>query len=459
MNATIATLARQLETIVGAENAIAAPQTCAAYTVDGAVPATVVKPASAEEVSEIVRFAGAEKLALIPCGTRSKLHTGMAPSRYDIAVDMTRLDKIAHYDPGDLTLSVDAGIPLAALAAVLAEKKQFLPLAAPYYEQSTVGGTIASGASSLLRPGYGTARDFLIGAEFITGSGALNKSGGRVVKNVTGYDLHKLMIGSLGTLAVITRLNFRTFPLPPVRRGFLAAFEGEQQVFALQRKLRSSPLTPALLEVISPEAAQVLFGAGSPIASLLTGENSWHLWTGFEGTPEVCERYARELPKLAHDCGAHDGLLLREPQHAAMSARLREAIPLLMKSSPQSVLLRFHGLPAELATLVAALRSFAASAWIPNAQVVHGHSEVLLALLPTGREEAIPKQVKYFADSIDSLRGKLNFHASVWRCPSEWKRELAIGEPRGGELALMRRAKRAFDPGNLFAPGRFWGGI
>ena len=459
MKATIATLAKQLEEIVGAENALGSPDVCASYAIDGVAPTAVAKPANAQETAEIVRFAAADKLALISCGARTKLHTGMPPSRFDIALDMTRLDKVAHYDPDDLTLSADAGMPLAKLAALLAEKKQFLPLATPYFEQSTLGGTIASGASSLLRPGYGTARDFLIGAEFITGGGALNKSGGRVVKNVTGYDLHKLLIGSLGTLAVITRLNFRTFPLPPARRGFLAAFDNEQQVFALQQKLRSSPLAPSLLEIISPEATKILFSAGSPIASLLTGENSWHLWAGFEGTQEVCDRYARELPKLAHDCGAHDNLLLREPQHAAMSARLREAIPLLVKTSPHAVVLRFHGLPAELATLVAALRSFAASSWIPSAQIVHGHSEVLLALLPTGQEEALSKQVHYFSNSIESLRGKLDFRASVWHCPSEWKHELTIGQPRSGELAMMRRVKQAFDPENIFAPGRFLGGI
>src|SRR5262249_49625549 len=156
------------------------------------------------------------------CGARSAVDIGMPPAAYDIAVDLTRLTGIASYDPGDLTISVNAGMPLASLGRELAAKNQFLPLAVPFFEKATIGGAIACGLDSPLRLGYGAPRDFLIGAEFVDGTGAQAKSGGRVVKNVTGYDFHKLLNGSLGTLAVVTRLNFRTYPLPVARRGFLA---------------------------------------------------------------------------------------------------------------------------------------------------------------------------------------------------------------------------------------------
>src|SRR5439155_5999767 len=130
------------------------------------------------------------------------------------------------------------------LAAPLYKQKQFLPLPVPFYFESTIGGIIASGVDSALRHSYGTARDFLIGAEFIDGTGHLCKSGGRVVKNVTGYDLHKLLIGSLGTLAVITRLNFRTFPAPVSSRGFVASFASAENALALRRSIVESPLNP-----------------------------------------------------------------------------------------------------------------------------------------------------------------------------------------------------------------------
>ena len=183
-------------------------------TQSNGIPAVVAKPVTAEEAAAVVRYATTEKLSVIPTGCRTKLQIGASPSRYDIALDMSGLQEIAHYDPADLTISVGAGMRLAALNATLLEHNQFLPLLVPYYSSATIGGAIASGLDSPLRQLYGTARDFLLGAEFIDGTGALVKSGGRVVKNVTGYDLHKTLVGSLGNLAAITRLNFRTFPAP-----------------------------------------------------------------------------------------------------------------------------------------------------------------------------------------------------------------------------------------------------
>ena len=113
---------------------------------------------------------------------------GLAPERYDLAIDMTRLDRVVAYDPGDLTLGVEAGCGLAKLQSALAEHRQFLPLAVPCFGQTTVGGTIATGVDSPLRQLFGTARDYILGMEFVTGEGVAAKSGGRVVKNVTGYD-------------------------------------------------------------------------------------------------------------------------------------------------------------------------------------------------------------------------------------------------------------------------------
>ncbi len=123
---------------------------------------------------------------------------GAAPRQYDLALDLTRLDRVIAYDPGDMTLSVEPGIPLRRIESALAEHRQFLPLVVPFMDRATVGGTIASGVDSPLRQFYGTARDYVLGIEFVTGDGASAKSGGRVVKNVSGYDLHKLMIGALG---------------------------------------------------------------------------------------------------------------------------------------------------------------------------------------------------------------------------------------------------------------------
>src|SRR5215831_9306212 len=280
MASAISNFAPRLESAIGASHVSADPSVCSAYAVDGMTPSAVAKPASAEEVAEIVRFAALEKLSLIPCGHRTKLRIGMPPSRYDVALDMTGLQQIAHYDPGDLTVSVDAGTNFNDLAAPLRRQKQFLPLSVPSYFESTIGGIIASGVDSSLRHAYGTARDFLIGAKFVDGTGRMCKSGGRVVKNVTGYDLHKLLIGSLGTLAVITRLNFRTFPAAPASRGFVFSFRTHEDGLAFSNLVERSTVRAASVDLVSPQLMQVFSEAqtNSPVGSFQGkfSVGSWH---------------------------------------------------------------------------------------------------------------------------------------------------------------------------------------
>src|SRR5690348_11812040 len=248
----------RLADIVGASNAIWDPRQLEAYEVDGKRPTAAARPGTASEVAELVKLAVAENLAVIPCGARTKLGIGMPPSRYDLAVDMSRLDHVISYDPGDLTLSVESGITVAKLAAALAEHNQFLPLEVPFYDRATIGGTLSSGVDSPLRQLYGTPRDFVLGMEFVTGEGALAKSGGRVVKNVTGYDLHKLMLGAIGSLGVITRINFKTFPLPSATATFIASFSSMQAAAGFNSLIHKSPLRCQAIEILSPSAVTLL---------------------------------------------------------------------------------------------------------------------------------------------------------------------------------------------------------
>ena len=245
--------------------------------------------------------------------------------------------------------------------ATLFEHHQFLPLLVPWYSRSTIGGTIASGIDSPLRQFYGTARDFVIGAEFVTGSGALTKSGGRVVKNVTGYDLHKLLIGSLGTLAVITRLNFRTFPAPLAgSRGFVASFPNAEGALALRRTIAQSPLTPLTFDIVSSCLAQI-FSEKTPTTSetaVFSGDDreanhyslppidnwfhprEWQLCAAFAGAPEVLDRYTRDLTRFARESRATSTVILDDTMRPSMWGRLRETLSMLLESSPATTILQ-----------------------------------------------------------------------------------------------------------------------
>ncbi len=458
-SALTSSIASRFENIVGSAFVRTEADAVADYRVDGSLPAAAVLPENAEQAAEIVKIAVREKFALIPCGARTSLGVGMPPSRYDVALDMTRLQGVAHYDPGDLTISVDAGMRLVELARILAEKKQFLPLAVPFFEKATIAGVIASGLDSPLRHFYGTARDFLIGAEFVDGTGALAKSGGRVVKNVTGYDFHKLLNGSLGSLAVITRLNFRTFPVQSSRRGFLASFADEIHALTFVKELAASPLTPTLVEAIAPEFAKLFLEEKSPVASLRLDVQAWTVCVGFEGSSEVCERYARDLGRLARMASTQDATSVHDSQFLSLLEILREAPVSMSRAASRSIVFRFATLPGRLADLLRALRSFANSSWIPSIVLIRSGSIIYFALLPRQGDEAATKQIAYFWKSVDSLQGQLEFNASVLFCPTEWKSEFDC-KAQGTESAdLQRRVKKAFDPNGTFASGRFPGGI
>jgi len=460
MTAT-ANLATRLEAILGAHRVVAAEAELREYAIDDMVPGAIVRPASAQEAAEVVRFAIAEKLAIVATGSRSKLDLGMPPARYDLALDMTALHDIAHFDPGDLTLSVDAGMPLRQLAGVLAEKGQFLPLAVPCYETSTVAGALASGIDSTLRQQYGTARDFLIGAEFVDGKGAPCKSGGRVVKNVTGYDLHKLLVGSLGTLAVITRLNFRTYTLPQAHGGCLACFSNLQGAAAFRDAIEKSGLPLANLETLSPEmvalTAAALHKTNEEFAGRLDPDK-WCVYASFEGSEAVVPRITRDLQKLANEFAVAGSEILNSSSDAHLGGVLREAFDWLRWVSPGAALFRIvlpQCKPADLAGLLC----IGQESSLRNALLVRAAAIIYFVLLAETEDDTALHALENAATRVFSLACASQGHATLLHAPATLKSLVNVWGPKRADLGMMQRVKRSFDPQNIFAPGRFVGGI
>jgi glycolate oxidase FAD binding subunit len=461
MNTASVNVAARLESVAGADRVNGSPEICGKYAVDAMVPSAVVKPVSAEEVAEIVRFAKSESLALIPCGNRTKLGFGMPPVRYDFALDVTGLNKIAYYDPADLTLSVDAGIGLAHLAETLGKKNQFVPLAVPFFADCTAGGTIASGMGSALRYSYGSARDFLLGAEFVNGTGALTKSGGRVVKNVTGYDLHKLLIGSLGTLAVLTRLNFRTFPIPQGYGQLVATFSSVEAVVGFQAAIAKSPLTPSSFQILASEAAQRAAEfreeCNAPLPLWFVSKH-WHIYVGFEGAEPVLRRYSSDLVQYAEQSGAASYHLLDKSRSELLGSALRELPELLSQSSPAATIFKIDMLPAFPAD-IQRLREPADRLSIPCALFASLPGPLYFALEPKARDDGSIAALAQIAGGVLEYASSHNGQAAILFCPPELKRVVNAWGPARKDAELMRRVKTAFDPQNIFAPGRFVSGI
>ncbi len=454
-----------LPDVVGAEHVSSDPAELSAYAVDEKLPAVVARPSSTEEVVEIVKHAAAAKLALIASGARTKLNIGSPPLRYDIALDMTRLDRIIAYDPGDLTLSVEAGVPLRKVAEALAEHRQFLPLAVPYFARATVGGTIASGVDTPLRQFYGTARDYVLGMEFVVGEGVQSKSGGNVVKNVTGYDLHKLMIGALGTLGIITRANFKTFPMPVSSRGFVATFENLDRAIDMRNRVAQSPLTPTTFDLLSPGAADLFGGPAaerltkSPMPPNVVSPSRWSLTIGYSGKEAVLARYEAELRRMAAESAADNVTVLGDRILAAAFAHKREFIPIALESSPATTIVKIGVLPARLKDALTAAIKAADANQLSWAAMARSLGVIFFVLLPADRSHASHRQVVAATNQILAAGANLGANTTIPWCPSGWKSALKIWGPERSDLAQMQKVKRVFDPLGIFSPGRFIGGI
>lgn len=469
---TDSVLAR-FESIVDAAVRITEPEKLRDYAIGGASPVIALQPGSAEEIVEIVKFAGAKNLAIVPCGARTKLDMGLPPRKYDIALDLTRMDRIVAYDPGDLTLSVEPGILLRNLHQELGKHSQALPIGAPFMTRATVGGTIASGVDNPMRQFYGTVRDFILGVEFVTGDGVLGKSGGRVVKNVTGYDLHKPMIGSLGTLAILTKINFRTFPAPQSIRGFAAFFPNAQEAAACRDAVASSPLRPLLFEILSPSAAKLIVSStsatfpGAPnVPPGILSTDSWIVLTCFTGGEPVLGRCEADLRRIAEDCGTTafarigaNGAVPELVQAGAIFWRLREFVPIALEASPACTIAKISVPPEQIDHALAAVRHAAEDHSLPWAAMARGVGVIYVALLPATRDEHARKCVEEATNRIHADSERLGGHATIPWCPAEWKQSLNIWGPQHGDLPLMKKLKSVFDPRGILAPGRFVGGI
>ena len=461
------TVSARLPDIVGATHVIGEPAQLAYYEIDGKTPGAAVRPGSREEVAEVVKFAAAENLAVIASGARTKLGIGLPPARYDIAIDMARLDRVIAYDPADLTLAVEAGHSLSKVIGLLGDHRQFLPLFVPYFNRATIGGTIASGVDSPLRQYYGTARDYVLGVEYVTHEGVLAKSGGRVVKNVSGYDLHKLMIGSLGTLGVIVSVNFKTFPSPVETRGFVAMFDSAEKAVEMRHRAAKSPLTPLTMELLSPRvadlfaseaAARICSGAMPPDA---LSPKHWAFTSGYGGNGKVLARYETDFRKMAEEAGAVRAAVLDANTRPPAFSRKREFIPIALSASfsPATTIAKISVQPGNLIEVLKAAQETAESYSLDWAALVRGVGVIYLALLPGDKDEQWRARVMNTTNEIFAACERVGGNAMIPWARSGWKNTLKLWGPERGDFAQMQKLKKVFDPRGIFAPGRFVGGL
>ncbi len=305
-----------------------------AYAIDGVAPRALVQTASPEDVHVVLAQAHAAGAAVVPWGGGQHIAAANMPARYDIALSLAAMGRIVAHEPADMTVTVEPGVRLADLQERLGLHGQFLPVDPACEYAGTVGGVLAANANGPLRHAFGTARDWLIGLRVVHADGSSSKSGGRVVKNVAGYDMHKLHVGAHGTLGVIVEATFKVTPLPVARRTLAFACDSSRAACDVALTAWDASLALHRMEVLSPA-----------VAAMVIGESAWTLLVDAAGGAAAVDRSERDLRAIAAPHGASAYAIIDDVPWPRWSEAFR----------PREFSMRAAVLPSQIAETIEAI--------------------------------------------------------------------------------------------------------
>jgi glycolate oxidase FAD binding subunit len=448
-------LRRHLVGLVGADNVWTDDARLAAHAIDRRQPRLVVQPETTAQAAEILALAGRERFAVVPWGQGTQMHLGQTPGRYDLALSLGKLTRIVDYDVANLALIAEAGMPLCEVYRLTTPCQQFLPLG---YAGTTasLGGLLATNTSGVKRLRYGGMRDLVLGVRVALPDGALVHFGGRVVKNVAGYDMNKLFIGSLGAFGVVLETTYRLTALPEDDCVLAVLFPTLVQATAATAALRAVPLLPSAVlllhaEVVHACRAVLPWSAQPPQVVLLLN---------YDGIREAVARQLRDSRAL---CQTHGSLADTTLAGTALPTlwALREGWCHTSAATAQPRLhMRLGVVPTRLeATLrhLAQTPTFCQQpiGWIADAG--HGQIWAHLALQPSLSDE-LGQAVQ---DWLYTLRAHLcayHGYAVVEEAPAVLRQQLDVwGNPPGTQLFSLY--KQHFDPHAILNPGRYIAGL
>ncbi len=376
------------------------------------------------------------------------LTLGCVPEQVDLVLGLTRVEHPIQHSPDDLTVTVGAGTRLEELQQLLAKEGQWLPLDPPLTSRATVGGGLATNLSGPLSTAYGVARDMVIGMRVAGAEGAITKSGGKVVKNVTGFDVAKAHLGALGTLGIILEASFKLVPLPQHDATLVAVFESVDAAVSASLEMQAHPLGPQLLEVAAlhsgrQEPYHRRAGSDCMLYARFLGttdlgrrleENGSRLWNAGAGNVEVAGgnvalRTWQWLADFGWDPDAGEGLLVR-----------------------------LGCLPSRVPQMATDVQGMATRNGYGMSMVIGAGRGMVKCFMP-GQAWFDAGATSGAVDQLRSVAVAAGGYAVVERCPFQVKRHVDVWGDAGEGLALMRRLKEQMDPGRVLNPGRFVGGI
>ncbi len=454
MQPDAARLQRQLEQIVGTEHTLAGPNATVKFGVDGVVPGLVVRPGTQDEVANVLGACADAEAAVIPWGGGTAMGLGNPPRRADVAVALDRLDRIVEFDAANLCVTAEAGVRLAALQATLAQKREILPLDPPADTRVTVGGLAAANLSGPSRLLYGTARDWVLGMRVALPDGERIHCGGKVIKNVSGYDMTKLFIGSLGTLGIVTEVTFKLLPLPATRAAVVGLFPDLAGAADVVRRTLESVLLPEALDLLDAGAVTL----AAPRLGLEAPAGSCGLAVAVAGSPETVERQVRDFAALFREAGGR-ATPLPDGRSVLAWDTIRNLLGLLPAPPAVRVLCKIAVPIGRTSDLFASAAALGRRRGLPVTVTAHAGSGIVWACYLLGPEAPSDEAL---ADALEGLRHEAEAAEGsliLYDAPASLKGRMdAWGKPRDG-FGVMTRLKAEFDPRGLCNPGRFLGGL
>lgn len=397
---------------------------CSAIEPKAAPPSCIVTPQSQAQLAAVIAAANENKWRILTCGSTSKIGWGGLASNIDIVISTEHINKIIEHAVGDLTVTVEAGMKFAQLQAVLTKTNQFLALDPTAANSATIGGIVATSDTNSLRQRYGGVRDQLLGITFVRADGQIVKAGGRVVKNVAGYDLMKLFTGSYGTLGVITQVTFRLYPMQSASKTVVLTGESN----AVQKAadiLRGSALTPTQADLISTKlVSQLDLGKGLGLV------------VRFESIVQSVEEQSNRLLEVGKELGLQGGVYSTSDE-IELWQRLQHQIHI--DGETRAIVCKIGVMPTAISEV------------LNQAEVGFVHMSSGLGMLRFASEKGV--------EAMRLLCQKYSGFLSVLEAPTAIKQQIDLWGYGGNALELMRQIKQQFDPKDILNPGRFVGGI
>ena len=438
---------RRLTEIAGSAGVATSDQVTAEHTVDGLKPSVVVFAASAEQVAQVVKAGNRFGKTIVPWGSGSKQSMGNCLSGVDAVISLKPMNKIIELDAGNYTLQVEAGIANRDLHRQLAEQGLSLPFDPFCTETSTIGGELATNVNGPSRAAYGTARDIVLGITAVSPTGDIIHTGGKTMKNVAGIDLCKLLIGSQGTLGIITDAVMRILPQAEVNRSLLLAFPNVEDAFQVVSRLLLSKLTPISVELVDGIVGHFLEPAGGPPVA----ENGVLLMVSISGSREDAARHQKDISALAEENKVGRAVILDGAEVNVIENAYRQAHQSLFAGA--SVVQGKASVPlSRQGEMFRAIKQTGDKYGVPVAVTVHGYNGIFYTRFDAGTADA-----PAIINDLNGAAAVLDGFFMVEAAPLQFRKNGVMLPPRS-DYKLMRLMKNSFDPRNILNPGKLVGG-